>query len=89
VLDAALRRIEHFVIVSHNFDMLKPGSTQPDWFVVRRFEALCAFLAKNRSLFEVGPFTASAGRAGRESRPQVPPWATAQRWAEQLARRVV
>ena len=89
LLDAADRGVEHFVIVSHNFDMLKPGSTEPDWFVVRRFEALCAFLAKNLMLFEVGPFTAGARQAGRESRPQVPPWATAQRWAEQLARRVV
>ena len=29
-------------------DMLKPGSCDPDWFVVRRFEALCRFLAEHR-----------------------------------------
>jgi hypothetical protein len=89
LLDAAERGVEHFVIVSHNFDMLKPGSTEPDWIVVRRFEALCDFLARNRSTFEVGPFTAAARSAGAESRPQVPAWATVQRWAEQLVRRVV
>lgn len=89
LLDASDRGVEHFVIVSHNFDMLKPGSCEPDWFVVRRFEALCRFLADNPGRFEVGPFTADAARAGPESRPQVPPWATARRWAEQLVRRVV
>lgn len=89
LLDAADRGVEHFVIVSHNFDMLKPGSSEPDWFVVRRFEALCEFLAKHRPRFQVGPFSAGAGRAARESRPQVPAWATARRWAEQVARRFV
>ena len=34
-----------FVIVSHNFEMLKPGSCEPSWTVVRRFEQLCAYLA--------------------------------------------
>lgn len=44
---------EHVVLVSHNFEMLKPGTTQPDFIVVRRFERLCAFLAAERQRFVV------------------------------------
>ena len=36
---------QHFVIVSHNFEMLKPGRSDPDNTVVRRFERLCQLLA--------------------------------------------
>jgi len=43
----------HFVILSHNFEMLKPGRSEPDDIVVRRFEALCAFLAAQPERFEV------------------------------------
>ncbi len=87
LLDAERRGVSHFVIVSHNFEMLKPGSSEPDWFVVRRFEALCRFLAENADRFQVGPFGEHAATAAAESRPQVPAWATAGRLAEQLVRR--
>lgn len=87
LLDAQRRGVEHFVVVSHNFDMLKPGSTEPDWFVVRRFESLCRFLAEHPDLFQVGPFTLQAPAATAESVPRVPAWATARRLAEQVARR--
>lgn len=89
LLDAHARGNEHFVLVSHNFDMLKPRVSEPDWFVVRRFQDLCRFLADHRDLFDVGPFHAAAPSARRGSRPQVPAWATARRWMEQLARRAV
>ena len=83
--------VEHFVIVSHNFDMLRPGSNEPDWTVVRRFEALCRFLAERDDLFEVEPFpTTPTGLPERtEGRPSVSPLTTARRWAEQALRRVV
>jgi hypothetical protein len=37
-----------FVIVSHNFEMLKPDRSTPDEIVVRRFYRLCRFLADHR-----------------------------------------
>lgn len=36
-----------FVIVSHNFEMLVPGSTRCDRLVVRRFVGLCDYLARH------------------------------------------
>lgn len=78
----------NFVIVSHNFEMLMPSSSAPDWTVVRRFEALCRFLAEHPDLFQVGPFSqlqaTSSGVA--EQRPAVAPWLTANRYCEQAMR---
>lgn len=92
LLDAHARHVHNFVIVSHNFEMLKPGSNRPDWFVVRRFEALCRFLGEHRDLFRVGPFVPTADSAPSpchdvETRPRVPLWATLIRLTEQFARR--
>lgn len=56
LLQAQRGGVHHFVLVSHNFEMLQPGSAKPDRWVVRRFEALCEFLAAYRHLFEVGSF---------------------------------
>ncbi len=89
--DAAKAGLPHFVVVSHNFEMLKPASSAPDWTVVRRFERLCRFLGEHRELFTVGPFVAG-GRSrvvepGTEVRPRAPAWASAGRLVEQVARR--
>lgn len=43
--DACDGGTKHFVILSHNFEMLKQGRSEPDSLVVSRFERLCAFLA--------------------------------------------
>jgi len=45
---AAAAGHQEFVVVSHNFELLKPNSSQPDPIVVRRFEKLCSFLGKNQ-----------------------------------------
>lgn len=94
-MSEALRQAEeggraYFVIVSHNFEMLKPGTSTPDAFVVRRFEKLCAFLAEHREAMPTGVFAAlprstDAARPGvlRASLP-----ATAQRYVEQIMRRL-
>lgn len=87
LLDAQARGVRHFVIVSHNFEMLKPGTSEPDAFVVRRFEGLCRFLAAERGRFDVGSFAEPVGAGAAEARPRVPLHATAGRLAEQLARR--
>lgn len=36
-------------ILSHNFEMLRSGSSKPDKIVAARFAALCRYLAKHRS----------------------------------------
>ena len=79
-----------FVIVSHNFEMLKPGTTQPDWVVVRRFEKLCAFLAAYRDSFDVGPYARAADQAVAQNVPRsvVPILPTVARIAAQIRRRV-
>ncbi len=80
---------EHFVIVSHNFEMLRPDSSAPDWTVVRRFESLCELLAGERGRMPVGPFRpGNDAPASRPTiRPRVPAWWTAQRLVEQALRR--
>lgn len=91
LLSAQRSGCEHFVIVSHNFELLKPASSEPDRIMVRRFERLCHFLAAHPREFKVGSYpSADAWQAARvdEQRPQVSPLATATRYAEQLARRL-
>lgn len=79
-----------FVIVSHNFEMLKPGRSDPDFVVVRRFERLCRYLASSGTRFSVGGFDSHAKTQASSRRPQAPRTGvlpTAWRVAEQLARR--
>ena len=79
-----------FVIVSHNFEMLKPGRSDPDFVVVRRFEQLCRYLADNGRRFEVGGFSPDVASVPPAVEPQMPRTGmlpTAWRLAEQLARR--
>jgi len=91
LLDAQRRGVRHFVIVSHNFEMLKPGSSHPDRIVVARFERLCRFLAEHRSQFEVGVYgpLASASNVAVEPRPVASLPTTAWRYVEQIARRAL
>lgn len=83
-----------FVIVSHNFELLKPGSSEPDMTVVRRFEKLCAHLALHPRELEVcgydtpigAPAPTSGGR--RSGLPIASLGSTAKRYVEQLQRRL-
>lgn len=86
-LEAAERDgLHHFVIVSHNFEMLKPGRCEPDMVVVARFEHLCAWLAAEAHRFQVEPLPARpAGRAG--GLPRVGRLSTLLRLSEQAWRR--
>ncbi len=81
-----------FVVVSHNFEMLKPATSSPDWVVVKRFERLCSFLAANSQLFCVRGFGADLLSPAELSQPLSPPkatlFATSRRYAEQLQRRL-
>lgn len=81
-----------FVIVSHNFEMLRAGRSEPDWIVVRRFEALCAHLAEHRERYQVRGFSSELlldpTHAEVSCQLQVSRRATLRRHAEQLARRL-
>jgi hypothetical protein len=87
--DAAGRGRQHFVVVAHNFEMLRPApSSRPDGIVVRRFEGLCRYLAANRHRFDVRGFDAdSLAASDAASTPRTSPWATLQRLGEQAVRR--
>lgn len=56
--------LSNFVVVSHNFEMLKPGTSAPSWIVVRRFEQLCAFLSEHRTDLPVSGYTALVEPSG-------------------------
>lgn len=49
--DSAARGHPCFTILSHNFEMLRAGASQPDRVVAGRFQTLCRFLGENRVRF--------------------------------------
>lgn len=83
--------LSDFTIVSHNFEMLKPGAAVPSWIVVRRFEQLCAYLSEHRTEYPVSGYTQLAAQP-TGSKPATVPAAslvsTARRHFEQLISRV-
>lgn len=90
LLDAHGKGLPNFVIVSHNFEMLKPGCSERDVVVAARFEALCEFLARHPEKFEVGSYPEAVDvPAVDPGRPAVAWWPTARRYAEQALRRVI
>jgi peptidoglycan/xylan/chitin deacetylase (PgdA/CDA1 family) len=84
---------DEVVLVSHNFELLKPGSTAPDHVVERRFEAVCAHLAAHPQRFQVGSFPLGGAGPAAPAVPAVPLqtglWATGVRHLEQARRRLV
>jgi len=91
----------HFVVLSHNFEMLKPRSSEPDRIAARRFEQFCAFLARNRDRYQVGSFGSTLPEAAapvvpirmprleaQTALPQTRMAATGRRYAEQALRRL-
>lgn len=89
--------VQDFVIVSHNFELLKQNSVQPDWIVVKRFEQLCAYLAANPQDFKVRGLgndmhlaaNARPQTERRKAAPRADVWATTQRHVEQIQRRLL
>ena len=85
---------ESFVILSHNFEMLRPQSNEPDFIVVKRFEKLCEFLKQNEDKFQVTGFNgAPVRRKGQFDDSRLPDitvkaTSTIQRVFEQWFRRV-
>lgn len=81
-----------FVVVSHNFEMLRPGSSAPDWIVVKRFESLCTFLAQHSEKFNVRGFgedlQLSSERQPAAPEPRATWYSTGQRYVEQIQRRL-
>ena len=92
LLSAQRAGYRDFVVVSHNFEMLKPGTSAPDWIVVKRFEQLCRFLAEQSGQFCVRGFGPDLQTPALGAQPLSPPKAstlsTARRYVEQLQRRL-
>ena len=91
--NASSSGVVNFVVVSHNFEMLKPGSSAPDWIVVKRFENLCGFLASYRNQFNVRSFSAdlqplAGSNLSPLARPRATWLSTSKRYLEQIVRRV-
>jgi len=88
---AADNGTQHFVVLSHNFEMLKQGRCEPDGIVVRRFEELCAFLTGKPDRFEVStlsPAPVLGIESGQENMAHAGMAATLRRHGEQLMRRL-
>lgn len=83
------QRRNAFVIISHNFEMLVQGKSEPDAIVARRFSRLCQFLAEYPEDFNPITF-AEADDQVEPCEPPVltsPPWSVAWRTMEQVWRR--
>ena len=81
----------HFVIVSHNFEMLRQGRSEPDRLVVARFEALCRHLAENRADYRISDMRAPPGLdavPAAAGMPVASSSATLRRHIEQAVRRL-
>lgn len=79
-----------FVALSHNFELMVPDKTTPDPVVIRRFEALCHFLANNRRTLPTAGFDdvpSSAPVRGLPI-PHVGKLSTTVRYLEQALRRL-
>lgn len=78
---------QHFVIVSHSFELLRRRRSTPDRRMVERFTRLCALLDRHRDRFHVGRFHPASVPHG-EHPPTVSRRATARRLVEQALRRL-
>jgi hypothetical protein len=76
--------------VSHNFEMLKVGSSEPDPVVVRRFETLCRMLREQNDVLQVVGFREldEAHEVPVVPAPTTRFVSTARRMAEQAMRRL-
>ena len=84
--------ISDFVIVSHNFEMLKQDSCDADRIVARRFERLCAYLAEHVTDLPVVPYGGGSPPQRtdeNETGPHATILSTLTRYAEQAARRLL
>ena len=92
LLSAQQAQANDFVVVSHNFEMLKPGSSEPDWIVVKRFKRLCAFLAAHPKQFNVvgfnGALPSLADNPPAGAAPRATLVSTGTRYLEQIRRRL-
>ena len=87
---AADSKTEHFVVLSHNFEMLKQQRSEPDALVVARFESLCAFLAEQRGRIDVHTFSDQSVVIGARPHPPLARAgfpATVRRYGEQAIRK--
>lgn len=88
---AAIAGVEHFVLLSHNFEMMKQGRSEPDTIVVRRFEKLCEYLADNRDRYQIRTLQDHGDIAISDTDQLLPAaglMATLQRHGEQALRRI-
>lgn len=80
-----------FITLSHNFELMVPNKSKPDPIVVRRFDALCSFLASNRRTLPTVGFNDLAplpNTAHRLPLPLTSRVSTAIRYVEQSLRRL-
>lgn len=83
---------KQYVLFSHNFEMLRPGSAAPDRTVVARFERLCRYLRENARSLPTATFDELDGPDPGLPDAPIPAVAmvdTTIRYAEQLLRRMM
>ena len=93
LLSAHAAGTRNFLVLSHNFEMLKPESSTPDWIVVKRFERLCEFLADHPQQFLVRGFENDLclqpdQQPATTAEPRATWLSTGQRYVEQALRRL-
>lgn len=79
-----------FIVLSHNFELMVPNRSVPDAIVVKRFEGLCSFLARNHETLPTAGFNDLQPLMPVRSLtlPHAGKLSTAIRYAEQALRRL-
>ena len=77
-----------FVLLAHNFELLKSGSNEPDGIVCRRFERLARFLRDHAEHFPTSSLPPLQATSDRPPLPHVGVLGTGRRHLEQLIRRI-
>lgn len=80
-----------YVLLSHSFELMKLSQCKPDKVVIKRFEKLCSYLDQHRDKFKTSFFSEYSKFAhSLTNQPiKISTLPTAQRYYEQLVRRVV
>lgn len=80
--------MDDVVIFSHNFEMLRSGSCEPDFIMARRFKRLCQVVSQGRKYTSVGFHSATEIESDHQpaTLPQSGLLATSLRYAEQAVR---
>ena len=81
--------LQHLILVSHNFEMLIPETSNTDTLVLQRFSKLCQWLSKNRQQYPLTLLEPDIKPEKSDEKIKISFVATIQRIIAQIIRRII